>query len=105
MFAGLDVHAAQTTAARLDPVSGELAVVKLAGGAGLVVSWLCRQGPLVRAVYEAGPTGFGLARQARAEGVDVQVVTPRLIPEVPGDRVKTDRRDAMRWRGCWPPAS
>jgi transposase len=47
-------------------------------------------------VYEAGPTGFGLARQARARGLDIRVVAPGSIPKGPGDRVKTDRRDAIR---------
>ena len=50
----------------------------------------------VRAVYEAGPTGFGLARAAREIGIDVQVVAPGKIPRAAGDRVKTDKRDAER---------
>ena len=50
----------------------------------------------VRAVYEAGPTGFGLARAARERGIDVRVAAPGSIPKGPGDRVKTDRRDAIR---------
>jgi transposase len=50
----------------------------------------------VRAVYEAGPTGFGLARAARERGLDVRVAAPGSIPRGPGDRVKTDRRDAVR---------
>jgi transposase len=47
-------------------------------------------------VYEAGPTGFGLAREARRRGIDVRVVAPGLVPKGSGDRVKTDRRDAIR---------
>jgi transposase len=47
-------------------------------------------------VYEAGPTGFGLARAAHERGIDVRVVAPGSIPKGPGDRVKTDRRDAIR---------
>jgi hypothetical protein len=47
-------------------------------------------------VYEAGPTGFGLARAATARGLDVRVIAPGSIPCAPGDRVKTDRRDAKR---------
>ena len=50
----------------------------------------------MRAVYEAGPTGFGLARAARERGIDVRVAAPGSIPKGPGDRVKTDRRDAIR---------
>lgn len=45
--------------------------------------------------YEAGPTGYGLYRQVRALGHDCIVVAPSLIPRRPGDRVKTNRRDAQ----------
>ena len=48
----------------------------------------------VRACYEAGPTGFGLYRAARAAGVDVEVIAPGKTPRGPSDRVKTDRKDA-----------
>ncbi len=53
-------------------------------------------GARVRAVYEAGPTGFGFARAATAGGLDLRVIAPSSIPRAPGDRVKTDRRDAKR---------
>jgi transposase len=45
--------------------------------------------------YEAGPTGYGLYRQVLALGHDCVVVAPSLIPRRPGDRVKTNRRDAL----------
>lgn len=45
--------------------------------------------------YEAGPTGYGLHRQIRRLGHDCIVVAPSLIPKKPGDRVKTNRRDAL----------
>lgn len=45
-------------------------------------------------VYEAGPTGFGLCRFLRGNGIDCIVVAPSLIPKKDGDRIKTDRRDA-----------
>src|ERR671922_43060 len=93
---GLDVHARQTHAAVLDPATGELAVSRLRMAPVELVSFLRKQGPAVRAVYEAGPTGFGLARAAREGGIDVRVAAPGSIPKRPGDRVKTDRRDAMR---------
>jgi transposase len=50
----------------------------------------------VRAVYEAGPTGFGLARAAHERGIALEVIAPGSIPKGPTDRVKTDRRDAAR---------
>jgi transposase len=52
-------------------------------------------GPL-RAVYEAGPTGYRLVRRARAEGIEMAVCSPGNIERRPGDRIKTDRRDAIR---------
>jgi transposase len=61
-----------------------------------VVSFLAKLPGVVVAVYEAGPVGFGLARAARARGMDVRVVAPGSIPKGSGDRVKTDRRDAIR---------
>jgi transposase len=94
---GLDVHQAQSVAAVLDPVSGELRVERLRGLPGDVVPVFLEQlGRPVRAVYEAGPTGFGLARVATERGLDVRVIAPGSIPRAPGDRVKTDRRDAKR---------
>jgi transposase len=45
--------------------------------------------------YEAGPTGYGLHRQIIALGHDCAVIAPSLVPKRPGDRVKTNRRDAM----------
>ena len=44
--------------------------------------------------YEAGPTGYGLYRQLTSLGQECVVVAPSLIPKKPGDRVKTNRRDA-----------
>jgi transposase len=63
---------------------------------GVVLAFLERLGRPVRAVYEAGPTGFGLARAATARGLDLRVIAPSSIPRSPRDRVKTDRRDAKR---------
>ena len=45
--------------------------------------------------YEAGPTGYGLYRQIKNLGHECVVVAPSLIPKRPGDRVKTNRRDAL----------
>jgi transposase len=51
---------------------------------------------LLRACYEAGPTGFELARLLHSMDVRCQVIAPSLIPRAPGDKVKTDRRDCRR---------
>lgn len=55
-----------------------------------------RRWPGVRCCYEAGPTGFGLFRHLTAAGIDCVVVAPGLVPRRPGDRVKTDPRDARK---------
>jgi transposase len=57
---------------------------------------LVRDGEVLRVCYEAGPTGFGLCRRLREAGIDGIVVAPSLVPGKPGDRVKTDRRDARK---------
>jgi transposase len=55
-----------------------------------------RRWPIVRCCYEAGPTGFGLYRHLVAGGIDCSVVAPGLVPQRPGDRIKTDPRDARK---------
>jgi transposase len=57
---------------------------------------LLKNGEVLKVCYEAGPTGFGLCRRLREIGVDCIVVAPSLVPGKPGDRVKTDRRDARK---------
>jgi transposase len=91
---GLDVHARSTQAAAIDLVTGELRRARFGIGTEPVVEWLAELPSPVRAAYEAGPTGFGLARAARAAGVELEVVAPSKTPRAPGDRVKTDRKDA-----------
>ncbi len=93
-WVGLDVHAAQTTVAVIDQSTGELTRTRLRGSPKGVVDYLAGfEGRLV-AVYEAGPTGMTLARDARGRGIDMRVCAPGLIPRKPADRVKTDNRDA-----------
>ena len=95
-FAGLDVHARSTAAAAVRPGSGEVWQAQLSGQVEVVIEWLQSLPGPVRAVYEAGPTGFGLARTGRRLGVEVMVCSPGSIPRQPGDRVKTDVRDALK---------
>ena len=56
---------------------------------------LSRAGSELRFCYEAGPCGYGIQRQLSVAGHDCVVVAPSLIPRKPGDRIKTDRRDAI----------
>lgn len=91
---GLDVH---KTSVRVAAVRGQRLVgeVTLPHDEVLVERELRRLGAGL-CCYEAGPTGFGLARHLRGAGIGCEVVAPSLIPVRPGDRVKTDRRDARQ---------
>jgi transposase len=77
---GLDVHANQTHAALLDLRTGELARRRIQGPPEETLHYLAGFGASVVAVYEAGPTGFALARAAREQGIDLRVAAPGLIP-------------------------
>lgn len=91
---GLDVHAAKIVAAVLDAESGELRTFRMDGDAGQAAAFCAGLPRPVRAAYEAGPTGYGLARELAKRGVECVVAAPSKIPRASGDRVKTDRRDA-----------
>jgi transposase len=93
-FAGLDVHAAKVVAAVVDVESGELRTRRLSGSTGKVVEFCAALPRPARVTFEAGPTGFGLARALDAAGVDCLVAAPGKIARPVQDRVKTDRRDA-----------
>lgn len=95
-FAALDVHANKTQAAVFEPLTGELRFRRIQGPPLQALEFLAELGPGIHAVYEAGPTGFGLARAAAERGIDLRVVSPGQIPKRPADRVKTDRKDAER---------
>ena len=76
--------------------SGRCATQRVSPRTEAVVEWVrVLPGP-VAVAYEAGPTGFGLARALAAAGVRCVVVAPSKLERPPGDRVKTDRRDAER---------
>jgi transposase len=93
-FAGLDVHAAKVVAAVVDAGSGELRTRRLAGSTERVVEFCVALPAPVKVTFEAGPTGFGLARRLGAAGVECLVAAPGKIARPAQDRVKTDRRDA-----------
>lgn len=104
-FVGLDVHADSIAVAvaetgrdgevrSLGTVPNRLESVrkliqKLGGAKGL------------RVCYEAGPTGYALYWQLVKLGVECEVVAPTLVPMKAGDRVKTDRRDALKLARCY----
>jgi len=91
---GLDVHATKIVAAVLDGESGELQTFGMNGDAGEAAGFCAGLPRPVRVAYEAGPTGYGLARELAKRRVECVVAAPSKIPRASGDRVKTDRRDA-----------
>jgi transposase len=95
-WVGLDVHARKIVAGVLDAGSGELRSWRAPTLPAETVAWLERFPAPVRVAYEAGPTGYGLARACVAAGIACTVVAPSRIPRAAADRIKTDRRDAER---------
>jgi len=93
-WVGLDVHGRSTHGAAIDALTGELSRVRFGPGVEPVIVWLGGLQAPVRAVYEAGPTGFGLARAGERAGIEVVVCAPGKTPRAAADRVKTDRKDA-----------
>lgn len=101
VFVGLDVSKARHAVAIAD--EGRSGDVRYLGeidsdsvSVRRMVARLEKRHQRLHFCYEAGPTGYGLYRQLIAMGHDCTVVAPSLIPKRPGDRVKTNRRDAIQ---------
>ena len=95
-WVGLDVHAHESTVAIFDQGTGELTTRRVVGRPHELIDRLVDVPVPARMVYEAGPTGYGLARRARAVGIEMYVCAPGRSDREPTDRVKTDKRDATR---------
>jgi transposase len=95
-WVGLDVHAAKVVACAVDAESGEMTLHRLPGETTVVVAFCAGLSAPARVAYEAGPTGYGLARTLQAAGVGCLVAAPGKIERPSQDRVKTDQRDAER---------
>ena len=95
-WAGLDVHAAKVVVCVVDAESGEMTGHRLSGDTTKVVAFCAGLPGPTRVAYEAGPTGFGLARALLAAGVECVIAAPGKIERPAQDRVKTDQRDAER---------
>jgi transposase len=98
-YVGLDVHKdGIVVAVAEDGLRGEVRdygrIANTPAALRRLVCKLGHEGVALRFCYEAGPCGYGIQRQLSASGHDCVVVAPSLIPKRPGDRIKTDRRDA-----------
>lgn len=92
---GLDVHARSVVARGIDGQTGEVFRARLCPQPAEVLRWLDQLPGPVATAYEAGPTGFGLARAIRAAGLRCEVAAPSKLQRPSGDRIKTDARDAL----------
>src|ERR1700690_1533559 len=101
-FLGLDVHAETITVAVAEADGEVRSLGTIANREESVRKFINKLGSpeQLRACYEAGPTGFVLYWQLTQLGVDCAVVAPSLVPKKPGDRVKKDRRDALKLAHC-----
>jgi transposase len=91
---GLDVYALSVVAHAVDEETGQVQRARLCPDHGEILDWLHRLRSPVRVAYEAGPTGFGLARTLADAQIDCVVAAPSKLIRPAGDRVKTDARDA-----------
>ena len=92
---GLDVHARSVVAAAIDGQSGEVFKAKLTPSPAEILDWVGKLPGPCAVTYESGPTGFGLARAFAVAGVRCEVAASSKLHRPPGDRVKTDARDAL----------
>jgi transposase len=92
---GLDVHARSVAACGIDDDTGEMFRARLGTQPEVIVAWLRELPGPVAVTYEAGPTGFGLARFLAEQGVRCVVAAPSKLQRPSGDRVKTDAKDAL----------
>lgn len=102
-FIGLDVHAETIAVAAADPDGEVRALGTIPNRPESIRTLVKKLGPAdqLRVCYEAGPTGYVVYWQLAALGVPCAVVAPTLVPVKAGDRVKTDRRDAMKLARCY----
>jgi hypothetical protein len=104
-WVGVDLHARSAVAGVLDGRSGELRTERVSAVSGELVEWLLALSAPVRVAYEAGPTGFELARACERAGIARLVAAPGKIPRARriGSRQIAVTRSG--WPGCCGSAS
>jgi transposase len=96
---GLDVHARSVMACGLERETGEVFEQRLTPNHDEIAAWIWSLPGPSAAVYEAGPTGFGLARSLQAAGIDCEVAAPLKLMR---HRLVTGLRPTPAMRGIWP---
>ena len=98
VFLGMDVHKDSISVGILNPGHERPDVEKIFHDEASVRRLIDRFDDRSRLVscYEAGPTGYDLARLLKSLGVRCEVIAPSMIPKAAGDKVKTDTRDCRR---------
>jgi transposase len=94
-FVGLDVHAESVAIAVAERSLPPALLGVFPNDIPSLLKRLRRMGR-IRCCYEAGPTGYGLQRALAEAGIECIVVAPSLVPSTAGERIKTDRRDAVK---------
>ena len=97
-FVGLDVHLASIAVAVIRPNGDAQELGTIPNTSQALAKRLQKLGEpsLLSVCYEAGPCGYAIYRQLTERGISCTVVAPSLIPKRPGDRIKTDRKDALK---------
>jgi transposase len=98
-YIGLDVHKATISAAIAEESGAPTTYGRIPNDPAAIRTLMTRLGGPqleLRVAYEAGPTGYALHRQLTKMGITCLVAAPSLIPRQPGNKVKTDRRDALK---------
>ena len=95
---GLDVHAETITVAVAEGSSRGRGVGPIPNQPGSIRKAMKKLGraKLLRVCYDAGPTGYALYSQLHKMGIACEVIAPTLVPVRAGDRIKTDKRDALK---------
>lgn len=101
LYIGLDMHKSGISVATADGMRGGevIFIGEIPNTPSSVAKMLERmqsKADVLEFCYEAGPCGYGLYRQITDAGLSCIVVAPSRIPKAPGDKIKTDRRDAQK---------
>lgn len=99
-FVGLDVHTWSVVAHGLEAVTGEVWQRRSTPDPAEILGWVSGLPGPVKVVYEAGPTGYGLARHLPERGVECLVAAPSKLQRPTGIGSRPTRATQRTWPGC-----